>query len=1465
MDDKANTEAGDKGPSHLIGALLLTERKPFEIKSALWAKQATADMLANTTDFRHGFKTSSLVCPFCRGTVEGQPVEDPLTSKKKPWEINVEHLVHEDPTQAARCPLTRPGGLRDQKDGRLIEKILFCHLITHSASLGHTQEATGETHPLHEDPSIPKMHHHRDTEEKEWLEGLLDAEALGQEETQWLLAEEEKRSRSNTVLPEGNLQRLFPFVLPKEAPPTWEAALEGFPRWSETHPGDPEAPEVTGWIVCSPDKEKGPVALCGYVLGDNDENKEWPENYPVPIYSVLGPDPFLDPANQSPVPFLETELLTGPAKEALEWTEASTVQQLKKREKNRRKQRIHDEVARLPKERIWEGFINPDLAGDPSIDRPGEPPQTLKGYRPGGDVKKWWLPGVGNPHAKIWVIGLYPSNEEIKRKGGPKILSGASGDELFSLAREAGLDLSKDVFFENIVKRFMPPKSKIGTEVKAEQMWLLARQLAYYRPERIICLGAEVYKEVVGGKSFQDLRGTWTEASYPRVGKNLDERWTGRVAGTFHPAGVLRPEGRHNLELFRHDFRELVLDSEATDVNPSIREIKTMEDALGWVERELIELSARGDDVIYSVDTEGYTLNAESDELVCLQVSKLIGAFDAKCGRLEVKEVPQHCDVFLFQENPEPESYDAEVFEDPEAAGKKDETQLSLFEGGGEEKKTGAEEPAKEEKILPPVVNLANSEEEKQEILRAHATKKRKRGLILFTPYRKIEHLKGKEKELGKALNRLSRHPKCRGFVITNANYDRVRLEKLMGWDLTLPAKNGGLGYPLDTMLLEHILDENSDLGLKACLNKHFNWPRQDAALDNFADHYGLDKIKGKIKNPDRQSVWSLYPWSVLRPYAAKDAYGTAALLAKQLEDLDGQILRYQRDRVMSNNPNTLERAFHISCGAINGTYEMHKMGMPVGEKGMGILKELTGFYEKHEAAMISQYQEAVFQLTGLRDANPASPEELAFVLFNENSPLRKQGIEPWKESGRAGRLWEEIPKEERPHATPSTDAESLEIIASTCADPKLQKFLMRLSETKTILTIRSSFLPDADSKKGIIGRINPVTLCMHTTYTPTLDTNRCRSIPNLSTFPKDEVEQVKKILGEAPPHRIREIIQAPDGAWLLNRDWATAEVLGIGYLAQDENMLRIISRMNRGMDFHCKLAVKTYGKIQETFRLVTEHPEPPNDWLNANFQEGERGKIREFWKKQWAEGRPTPATEEEMHAICKKLFKQERSNIKPVTFGVPYGREAGAIMKALNREYYVRDTRDAAGEIVKISKEEAQMMIDSYKTEFPQAWSYLVAQAESAKEEGFLRDHWGYVRHFPKGMKEGDLTRKAYNYQIQHIVAVLMNQAMHDWTVRREVEKLRSYSYSTLYDNIGWVVYEDELQKVWDISMEVMTAQRPVGPKDGEMPVLNKWHIPTEGALSKAWDGKETEPSALGIIENGHLNLTGLEAEGEA
>jgi uracil-DNA glycosylase family 4 len=1191
--------------------------------------------------------------------------------------------------------------------------------------------------------------------------------------------------------------------------------------------------------------------------------QEWDEKtggiHPHPIYLIESPD--LEKKDQ--LVNIEVELVAHPPSEYLKWTEVQTLQDILKKKKDEKKKALLEELALLPKEEIWKGFR-------------AEPGEFPTGYKPQKDPKTWWFSGLGNPYAKIWIVGLYPSNEEIKTG---RIYAGGSGKEIAAALEAAGLSGETDVYLDNIVKRYMPPKSKMGAEIKLEQMWLLRRQLSLYRPERVICLGAEVFKEFVGSSTtFAKSRGIWVEVTYPARNHEPEfKAWKGRVAGTFHPAGCLRPEGRKNLPILRNDLHALLLDKNPEEITVPNEEVRNLQALEAWVQKEIEFLDAlpEGQKALYALDTEGYGAAPQRDKFVSIQFCpilcrEIIPAEDIseeakgtwmplpKIQLLPFEALPRTT-TLLFREHTEPDHISKESFlwsQDQAMAP----VQAEMFLELEPPKKAEAQEEPEEK---PPVILVAESPEAAQEAKRKHQEKRPDRDLYIFRPDLVKLHLAGHEHKVGKILEELATHPNMAGFGLTNVNYDRIRLEEQLGTDLL--SQSVIYPYPLDTMIGEHVTDENNELGLKPSLNRRLGWPRQDRKLEVFAKEFNLKDLSSKVTTAPRSSAWALYPWTVLKEYAALDAYGCASLLVAQFKDMASQEEIYQPGQKSDN----VRQAFHISCGALNGTYEMHKYGMPVGQKGLGVLKELTSFYANHEEKLVSEYQERVYSITGFRDANPSSPQELAYILFNPKSPLSQRGIQPWKEGGTKGRLWEEISEEERHNCTPSTDAESLEIIASNCPDQEIQNFLTRLSEIKTILTIREDFLPDLEygrtKSKGIIGRLNWDTMCLHTTYTPTLDTARCRSVPNLSTFPKGEIKRVKKILGEAPPFKIREIISAPEGTLLLNRDWMTAEVLALGYLSMDPNMLQIISKMSEGMDFHAKLAIPTYPIIRETIAIFGEHEAPPNDWLNNTIPEGRRKefceKWTEFWEDRIEKGRRGPLTEGESHQLTKELFSQERGNIKPVTFGVPYGRSAAAIMKQLNREYYIEDVRGPDGNILKVTLDEAQAMIDSYKiTEFSGAWAYLEEQARQGVENGFLKDVWGYIRHFPKGTREDEVTRKAYNYQIQHLVAAVMNIAMADWIRRRKETKLKSYAYATLYDNIGWVAYEDELQQVWDLSQTVMTTERPIGPKTGSRPEMANWHFPADGQFSHTWEGKGLKPHEVGVTVNPAANLTGLE-----
>jgi len=1208
-------------------------------------------------------------------------------------------------------------------------------------------------------------------------------------------------------------------------------------------------PSGRSFLIKDPSSEN---PLAEYFV-EPPRKEELPEQVPShPIYKI---GEFTIPNNDE-IYHLPVDIILSRPSEHHKWKPAITLKETSRKEKNLKKQQLARELALIPKDEIWETF------------KPKEDGSAPEGYRPSKKKEKWWMPGVGNPHAPIWIIGLYPSNEELKSG---KVYAGKTGEELYYNLKECGLDPEKDVYMDNMIKCYMPPKSKLSAAVKLAHTWLLKRQLSYYRPEKIICLGAEAFKEIISNQfPFSKTRGTWLDASYPKT--NPEEgypAWEGKVVGTFHPAGCLRSENRHNLELLRHDLKDFFLDRERKDVTPEGIDIKSTEGLEDWIGNEFMDMQKlpEGQFFMYAIDTEGFGESPRRDKLTSIQLCRILaekeeyqpdysketkGTF-VTAPKIEVKPIEAQKRVanLIFREVPDPEKISYEV---------QQACQDSLLPP--EEILSREEVPIQKKQ---PLIKLANSPDEHEEIIRVYNEKQPIQDLVIFQPYKTKLYLANHHEEVGQYLSILARHNKCAGFVLTNANFDRIRYELILGKDF-LPTKVHKV--PLDTMLAEHIANENGDLGLKEGLNKHFGWQRQEINLAIFEKEHKLNEVAKKNKDRYSRKKWSLFPTRLMRPYGIKDSYGAGALFVHQYQELLNQEKKYQPDRLARKSSNTTRQAFYISCGAINTTYEMNKYGMPVGKKGLQILKELTQFYQGHRERMTQEYKDSVFALTGFRDSNPSSTEELAFVLFNPKSPLARRGIEPWKESGQKGRLWEEIPEEERGNCTPSTDAESLEIIASNCQDPEIQGFLMRLSETKTILTICQDFLPPLNygiqSKKGLIGRIDLDTLCMHTSYTPTLDTARCRSVPNLTTLLKGEIKKIQKILGEAPPYQIREIIHAPEGHYLLNRDWSTAEVLALGYLSEDTNMLEIISQMSKGMDFHAKLAIPTYPLIQETIELLGKHPTPPNDWFKNNVPEARQSEFKETWeeiaKERAAKNLEGPLTEPAAHKMVKVIFKQERSNIKPVTFGVPYGRTAAAIAKALNREYYVNDVRTPEGEILKVTEKEAQAMIDSYKIkEFHVAWGYLEEQAAQAVEKGYLRDPWGYIRHFAKGAKD-ETTRKAYNYQIQHLVAAVMNMALADWSREKSERELNTYAYATNYDNIGWVVPENELQEAWDVSQLIMTTNRPVGPKDGEKPELATRHFPTEGEFSIRWEGKTIPLEELGVEAHPELNLTGLE-----
>jgi DNA polymerase len=144
-----------------------------------------------------------------------------------------------------------------------------------------------------------------------------------------------------------------------------------------------------------------------------------------------------------------------------------------------------------------------------------------------------YVPGEGNPRAKIVLIGEAPGREE-DLQGKPFV--GKAGKYLTDVLKRIGVERS-DVYITNVLK-CRPPNNR---DPKPEEISAckphLIKQLETIKPDVIVCLGrfsADVILNEfgLGFKGISKDRGKVFEV----------ERWgkVVKILPTYHPAAVLR-------------------------------------------------------------------------------------------------------------------------------------------------------------------------------------------------------------------------------------------------------------------------------------------------------------------------------------------------------------------------------------------------------------------------------------------------------------------------------------------------------------------------------------------------------------------------------------------------------------------------------------------------------------------------------------------------------------------------------------------------------------------------------------------------------------------------------------------------------------------------------------------------------------------------------------------------------------
>ena len=161
--------------------------------------------------------------------------------------------------------------------------------------------------------------------------------------------------------------------------------------------------------------------------------------------------------------------------------------------------------------------------------------------------------GVGDPHARVMMVGEQPGDEEDK-KGLPFV--GPAGRLLDKALTEAGVD-REHLYVTNAVKHFKWQlrgkrrlhKTPAQREIDACHQWL-EREMASVKPHVVVCLGSTASKAVIS-KDFKVSvqRGAFVESPHAPF-----------VFATLHPSALLRVQEEDERELaFRQFVRDLSL------------------------------------------------------------------------------------------------------------------------------------------------------------------------------------------------------------------------------------------------------------------------------------------------------------------------------------------------------------------------------------------------------------------------------------------------------------------------------------------------------------------------------------------------------------------------------------------------------------------------------------------------------------------------------------------------------------------------------------------------------------------------------------------------------------------------------------------------------------------------------------------------------------------------------------------
>ena len=366
------------------------------------------------------------------------------------------------------------------------------------------------------------------------------------------------------------------------------------------------------------------------------------------------------------------------------------------------------------------------------------------------------------------------------------------------------------------------------------------------------------------------------------------------------------------------------------------------------------------------------------------------------------------------------------------------------------------------------------------------------------------------------------------------------------------------------------------------------------------------------------------------------------------------------------------------------------------------------------------------------QDFNWGSPAQLGWLLFDE------LGIEPLDKTKTGNN---------------STSESVLKRIDHPCVGD-----LLKFREAKQQL----SFFIDGWKPYLVNGRLHP-SFKLHGTVTGRLS---CEN-PNLQQVPRDK--------------RIRTLITAPSGWWLIEADLSQIELRIAAELANERNMLRAFAT---GVDVHWLTAlteIKRSGALPElvksTARTAMQNPKLGyNECIKVLLEMG-----------------PDAACD------IDPEWKEYRKKAKAINFGYLFG------MWWKKFKLYARDNYG-----VNVTDQEAQDSRVSFFTLYPEYESWHRRQRRHVRRKGYVVSLSGRKRRLPAARYAEDSPerREAERQSINSPVQSFANEInlMAALQLRKEFSRKVLRLVGTVHDAILMEVREDYVERVYKRTLEIMS-----------------------------------------------------------